>query len=270
MTDLLSLLLVVAVLVAALSVMLRGARPPTGEGRAGARRPQAFRRYREPGLTEPVGLLLVALGGLAIGSLTGRASSAAGIGVLVGIAVLVSVGLAELTLGVIGVVASAQAAIQVMGTGCWTVPPLVRWSTVGLVVAVFAVTFLVGRHLPGNRRSTCLAAGGLGLFAVLEVVAFLVSPLGVPIAVSGPGAVGMSVVAATAFGLGSGYAPVLGPLLLGIAASIVGAGAEALVGQACAAGAATGGLVAAMAFTAVAGGAVVVRRSVAGGAAVRR
>ena len=268
MTDLLSLLLVAAVLMAALSVMVRGARPRTGEGRAGARRPRAVRRYREPGLTEPVGLLVVALGGLAVGSVTEVASSAAGLGLLVGIAVLVSVRLAEVALGLIGIVASVQAVGQVAGADCWTIAPLLRWSTFGLVVVVFAVTFLIGRHLPGNCRSTSLAAGGLGLFAVLEVVAFLVSPLGVPITASGPAAVGTSVVAAAAFGLGSGYAPVLGPLLLGTAASIVGAGAGALVGQPCSTLATAGGLMAAVAFTAVAGGAVLLRRGVARRSAV--
>ncbi|TFV88059.1 hypothetical protein E4P40_10540 [Blastococcus sp. CT_GayMR20] len=265
MADVLSLLLVMAILVAALGLMVRGARPRTGEGRSGAHRPRALRRYADPGLTGSVGLLVVALGGLATGSVTGDPSAGAGLGILVGVATHVSCRAAEIVLGLIGAAAALQAAVQVTSAGCWAVGATARWLTVGLVTLTFAATFLVGRHLPGNVRSTSVATAGLGLFAVLEVVAFLVSPLGVPIAASGPGAVTTSALAAAAFGLGSGYAPVLGPLLLGAAVSLIGGGASALVGQLCPGVPAAVALGTAVAFTAVAGTAVLIRRHVLSG-----
>lgn len=231
---------------------MRAAAAPTGG---------TLRRDRPAGIGGPVGLLVLALGGLAAGSLTGRPAVAAGLGLAVGLLLVVGPWPADVALGLIGAAASAQVALQVLGgSGCWGQGAVTRWVTVGLVGAVFAVTFLVGRHLPGNRRSTSLATAGLGLFAVLDVMVFLVSPLGVPITVSGPGAVGVSAFAAAAFGLGSGFAPVLGPLLLGTAVAIVGAGLPVLVGQPCAGAPAEQAVVAALAFTAVAGAAAMATR----------
>jgi hypothetical protein len=252
--DLVSLFLVVAVLIAALSFMIRGGRPRTGEGRAGARRPRALRRYRATSVADPAALLVVALGGLAVGTLTGQPSTAAGLGLIVTLTRCMGAQAADTALGLIGAAAALHVAQQVAsGPACWTIGTTARWITVGVVTTVFTVAFLVGRHLPGNRRSTSVASAGLGLFAVLEVIAFLISPAGVPIAVSGPGATGVSVLAAGVFGLGSGYAPVLGPLLLGAGVAIAGAGAAVLVGQACPGASATQAIVSAAAFTAVAG-----------------
>ena len=226
------LLLLLAVVVGALLVMVRGSRPGHGEGSRGARRWKAVRRYREP---DAAGLLVLAVAGLAAASLTARPEVLLTAGIGVGVAVALGGRLGSTALGLLGAGAACSLALSwttgTGGGGCSAAGLLsraTRLAELGLVGLVFAVLFLVGRHLPGNRRSTSLGAGGLGLFATVDVVGFLGEPLGMPVLVSGLPAVAVSVLAAGVFGLAAGWAPVLVPALLGAGVALAGAGGALL------------------------------------------
>ncbi|MGY1681261.1 hypothetical protein [Geodermatophilus sp. SYSU D01176] len=236
MPTLLSLGLLLALLLGGLALIVSGARPAIGEGRAGAHRPRALRRYRAPRPTgaTPTGLLVLALGGLATASLTEDARAVAVLGLLAGAGALAGSRLGDLVLGGLGAAAAVVTAAGLLRGGCATgVPAPLRAAALAAVVLAFVAAFAVGNHLPGNRRSTSLAAGGLGLFAVVDVVAFLVSPLGVSVVDSGPAATGVSVVVAGIFGVAAGFAPALVPALLGAGVALAGASAGPLLAGAC-------------------------------------
>jgi hypothetical protein len=242
--DLASSLLVLGALLAVLSLLIRGSRPLRGEGSRGAHRVRALRRYRAPTSS---GTLMTALGGLALATLSTRPETALVVGVVVGV-----LGSGERgsgwALGLIGSAGAVQAVGDlVSGQSCAPGDVATRLAAAIVVAALFSATFLVGRHLPGNRRSTSLAAGGLGLFVVLEVVSFLA----VPVAAGSLSGLAAASFAAIFFGLASGYAPVLTPLLLGAAVAVTTSGTAATLGTACSPLADPAQLVAAAVFTGV-------------------
>jgi hypothetical protein len=178
---------------------------------------------------------VIVVAGLSVASWTPDVTTAVVLGVLTGMIAAVSNHVGDLWVGALGLVGAFDAAQGlVAGHDCFDAPFSARLGSIGLVLLLGLPSFLVGRHLPGNRRSTSLATYGVSRFASVELVAFLSTPLDVPVIAAGSlGLVLTSALTAVVFGVGFGYAPVLGAVLLGAAVALVSASSAATFGTTC-------------------------------------
>ncbi|MGX5654082.1 hypothetical protein ACWKWC_04850 [Geodermatophilus nigrescens] len=250
MRDLLAAVLPTVVVVAVLLVVLRSARPGRGEGSRGARSWRALRRYGQPGLGDPAWWAVVLVTALSVGSWVPDVPTAAVLGLVTGVLAALSPYAGDLWVGGLGLVGAVDTARRLwVGDPCLDAPPTARAASLLVVVVLGLPAFVVGRHLPGNRRSTSLAMAGLSLSAAVDVAALLSTPLGVPVVGAGsPGLVATSALAAAVLGLGFGYAPVVGSVLLGAAVALVSASGAAVSGTTCSLAGDAGQVTAVVAF----------------------
>jgi hypothetical protein len=233
--DLLAALLPVVALVGIFWLILRSARPHRGEGTRGARSFRALRRYTAPDFSSAPWAAVMVIAGISVTSWAPDASTAAVLGLLTGVVAAVSHYIGDLLVGALGLVGVIDAARRMVeGDTCFDAPTSARMVSLAVVLVLGVPAFLIGRYLPGNRRSTSIAVVGLSMFVVVEVAAFLSTPLGVPVVASGStGLVLTSALAAFVLGLGFGYAPALGAVLLGAAVAVGSATSAAAFGTTC-------------------------------------
>lgn len=264
-------LVVPAALVGLLLFLVRNGRPLRGEGSRGARSPKSLRRYGRYGVEgtfeSPGWLAGVFVAGLAAASFASRFPIAAELGVVAGLAGALWPKVGSRVLDLIGLAGSGATGHHLLFSNAdYSASYGARFSSLVLVVVLFVPAAFAARRLPGNR-SSAFTGHGLALFAAVDVVSFLSTPLGVPILGSGSlSLVGASAIAALMFGFAFGYAPWLGALLLGAGVAVASAGTSAVIGAPGTIGGSWSQLALAIAFVAAA----VALRTVCGRFAISR
>jgi hypothetical protein len=227
-TDVLTLVVVLVCLAAILLGVLGRGRPAGGGALSGYRAPSTL-------IGLPAGLV-AAVSATGLSNALLPPGGAAGAGVLVGavFAILARFGsptALRIAMGVFGVIGVVPAVLTVLEPTCSTVPAVLGFVTLGIIVVCTVLGALSG-ILRGQFRSHSV----LALVAALRVMSFLASPMGLPL--TGLPVPAWMVVCAAAAGFGylAGRAP---EVVIGIGALAIGLSAIAVsttVGTACAPG----------------------------------
>lgn len=243
MNEYVAALLVLAVLVGILLLMVPGMRragyaPKTAVGLAGVLGP-------DDALGFPSGIVatLALIQGLQLASRPPTAAFVVAGIVCAGLAVGPRL-LARIAFSFIGAVGIFASVVQLVGDGGCTGVPLV-WTLLG--IAALAASAILGA-LGMLRKARRPRVGLLELFAVVEILSFLASPLGVSLLNLGTWQGWVVIAAAVVFGFLASVAPRMVVGLAAVAVGVASLGMGALVGNACGPSAGGGGLLGLLVF----------------------